>query len=1347
MNLPRAFRSLLLLLCWVPTLRLHAQNTPQQLSFAGLRSVGMQGEINAVKTDSAGNLYLLINAGDGVRLLKTDAVASEILAQAHLGAKGDIGLALALDPAGNLYVTGTSTSTALTATPGAAFPTRTDTTTQSFVARFDPNLNPIFVTFTGGSKIAAASIAATADSVFVTGVTYATNLPVTPTAIQQPPAPGSSGNGFVERFSATGTTLVYATYLSGAAGDTTPAAIAADNADNAYIAGSTSASGYPTVAALIPTILSNPSGFLTRLTPAGDNLTFSTFIPGAGLTSLALDPTGKILLVSGSIAQGQFPVDTVQSPIAAPLTYQALLRIPVDGSTVLSATLLAPGSQSFVTPDTSGGAWIDGSLTAPLLPIPTLADIGAIFAAHVTSANLIDQTARFGGLPTSNATFSSLPSIPTSLAVDPGGEPLFAGAIEPTASASLLKTETYDLPLRKAPTPAFPSSLSSAEQTAATCNGSQCAGSAAFLARLSTAGSSPALSFSAGDAPFILLRNLGSAAATGLQLSATTGTLATNCPTTLAPAAICNILLSGGTAGTLTAASAQDAQSIPYPAYATPPATIAFFPRELDFGIATSTSPHPLLTVTVTNLGQTSQSFTSALDSSARTASPFTEASSDCPTATTVTTKILAAGATCHITLAFAASSTASADAYLTANWSIGGHDLALSAFSQAAALSVSATEIDFGTQFARGLRLPRYLYLSNSSTSPISHAPLTLPGSSPFTLTDSCPSTLVAQSVCRIRIDYLSSTIPSSDTATLTLDDGLSTLITGETLPQQGVAGASVNPNLSVNPTAITFANPVALTSTGSETQTVTITNTGAAPFALTITLTGDFLSNTSCTGTLAGGATCAVALTLAPSQPGTRTGILSVTAGSGTSPDYVTLTGTGSAILPANNGTLTLGSTPVGQPTVQFLKVTQPFNPLAAIATGPFSVAFVQNNGLTPAIPSAGAFASSVTGPCPSCFLAVQFLPTATGLQTGTLTLASAAAGNPYVLTLTGSGTATSGLLLTPTAQDFGQIPVHSTSGATLFTLTNDDPAGNPVSLPVPVLTGDYTLIQSSTGAQPCSGTLAYGASCELLVAASPTATGTRPGTLTLGTASASLNTTATPDPGLAISPLTLTFANVPGPTATSQTVALTNTGSTPLSIGVPSASPSFAASTTCTTLAPAATCSITVTYTPAAALTTGSVTFTAGPNLYTIALNASYTASSSSLQFTPAVASFGPTAVGIETSPRLFTLNNLTGSTEAVTVTIPRQYLLVGAPCTTLAPNGSCTFSRGLSSPRQRPHPRILHRPDRRLGRQHHRIWRSLRYRQRGPRTHRRPHRRPHLQLRPGPPPGNPLRKPSQ
>ncbi len=128
------------------------------------------------------------------------------------------------------------------------------------------------MTYAGSGHMAATAIAATSDAVFITGSIFASTLPVTLYAIIQTPATGSCGNGFVERFNTSGTALDYATYLSGFNGDTASAAIAADAQDNAYVAGYTTSSGYPTVAAVVPAILGTTSGFLTKLAAGGDSI-------------------------------------------------------------------------------------------------------------------------------------------------------------------------------------------------------------------------------------------------------------------------------------------------------------------------------------------------------------------------------------------------------------------------------------------------------------------------------------------------------------------------------------------------------------------------------------------------------------------------------------------------------------------------------------------------------------------------------------------------------------------------------------------------------------------------------------------------------------------------------------------------------------------------------------------------------------------------------------------------------------------------------------------------------------------------------------------------------------------
>jgi trimeric autotransporter adhesin len=1310
-NHPRASRACLCVCVLFALLAsaLHAQQTgPQQLVFAGLRTVPSQGlpegQINGIRSDAQGNLYLLIDQKDGVRILKTDPAAANILAQAQIGAKGDIGLALALDPAGNVYVTGTTTSGALTATAGAAFLTASGTAINSFVAKFDPNLNTFFVTFAGGGSMTAASIAATSDAVFITGSIFTATLPVTPSGIIQTPAFGSNtGNGFVEKFSSTGSTLLYATYLSGANGGTTPAAIVADTSDNAYITGNTSAPGYPTIAAVIPAMLGTTSGFLTKLTPAGDGITFSTYIPGGGITSLAIDPVANNLLLSGSISLGQFPVASVQTPLTA-TNYQVLLRMTLDGSSVLASTLLAPGTQSFVAAGASGTAWVDGALSLPLLPLTPLANIGNSFAVRVNSANLVDQTARFGGIAATNPNNASAPVNLTSIAVDPSGNALAAGSFAPSTSANLLATQTFDLPLANAPTSAFPSTVHSAVLPPSACNGGLCPGSAAWLAKLTatTSSASAALALSVDDSPNLTLRNLGSAQATGLQIALTGFTSATSCGTTLAAGGECSIALTGIGPGSITVSatnSTPQIQALPALASGLVALPIAVSPKELDFGIVSSASAPTTRTITVTNLTQQSQPFASALNANLKTTLPYTfaEQASDC-TLGGVNIKLLAPGGVCHITLGLTASNVATNDGAIQANWLIGTRTVQMTAYAQAAALSLSAAEIDFGTQFPNGPRLPRYLYLSNNSTAAIPHTIVTLPNASPFSLTDNCPSTLEPLTVCQMQFAYQATHTPSADAVTLALDQGLSVLVTGRSQPQPSANGASVNPNLSVSTTSLNFPTAVVVTGVSSNTQTLTIQNTGATAFALSLVLTGDFTDTTNCGATLAGNASCSVLFSFAPSQPGTRQGLLAVTAGAGTTPAYITLSGVGTGILtPANNGTLTFGSVIAGQPSVQWYKISQSFTAFAAATASltpgtPFTAVLVEDIGYGHGQPPASAFTVNPAGTCVNCWLGLRFTPPTTGPETGFLTLTSAPTGSPYLLSLTGTGLPLTGLVLTPGAQDFGPVPINSASSTALFTLTNLTAAQTFVTLSAPTTTGDFTISNATSGGATCSGTLAYTASCYIEVSFAPSAAGPRTGTLTIQSATAKLTGYGSADPGLSLTPNALIFTNVPGTASTQQIITLTNTSGAAEQIGAPivtttsSTATNFGATTNCAALAAGATCTISVTFTPATAPSAGTlaipVTSSVGGALvlttYIVPLTGAYTTEDSGIEILASDAEYGPQSTGASGITRQFTIDNLTQKSLTLNIALPRQFVLSGPPCSGLAPNASCNFS---------------------------------------------------------------------
>jgi hypothetical protein len=1282
-----------------------AVNLSQQVSTLGLRSTAGHGRLAGAVYAADGSLYLLDDEHDGIRVLKTDSTGTTLLAQAHLGATGDLPVALALDPVGNVYVTGTATSGALSGTTGAAFSTTADTSTNSFLAKLDANLNPVFVTFLGSGRTAATGVTVTADAIFVTGITFSATLPVTPAGIQQQPASGSSENGFVERFSTDGSTLVYATYLTGVGGNTMPAAIVADSSDSAYIAGATTATGYPTINALVPVMIAGSSGalsgFLSSLSANGSSFSFSTFMPGTGITSLALDAASNSLLLSGNIALGQFPVARVSAPLAA-TSYQTLLRIPVDGQSMSDSVLLVPGTQSYVSAGPNGTAWISGTLGTPLFPgdAPPDYSAGDSFLLHRTSdrsgTNVFDQTMRFGGLPVNNPAHASLASSLTAPAVSADGSTVtIAGQITAIVDSSLLATQHFDLPLVAAPSATLPSTLSDVLNFSCT-NSSACTGTAGLLAQVTTASAAPSLSLSTHDLPNLTLRNLGSATATGIAINGTGYSVATNCTTTLAPSNQCSLALTGTGPGSITITAANTATATAtLPASSTAAAPLALSTSELDFGILSSVDGTANLTVSVTNLTASTQSFSSALDGTASTKYAVAETASTCGAGTTSGTHTLTANASCTVTLGITPSANAANDSPVRLTWKIGSRDVVLTAITQAAALNLSASEIDFGTEYL-GLtqrNLPRYLYLSNNSNAAIAHTPVSLPASSPFSVTDTCPVTLEPNTVCSIAIRYLATTAPSTDSATLALDGGLSALLTGTTMPQATATATVANPSLSVSTTTINFPTTVAVTQVASAQQSVLVANTGSSSFPLSITTTGDFTVANGCPTVLPGGSSCMLQIGFAPSQPGVRTGLISLSAGASFTPTYITLSGTGSAILPPNNGVLALGETYAGEPLVDWYKLQQPLASLTVASnSASFGIALVEDTGNGHGTLPASAFASSATNSCANCWLGVQFLVQSPGAETAQLTLSSNAGGNTEPLLVSATALPVSGQLLTPITQDFGSLAVHSVSAPIVFTYTNLLAGAAAAQVQSIAATGDFSIVPNMTGGMNCTGTIAATNACFVQVAFAPTATGQRQGALSIvtnaGTVQASLTGYGLADTGLALSPVALSFNNVPGPSATQQTIVVTNTGSSDLTITSPTASnQAFTLSSNCSTLAAGASCNIVVVFTPQSATVQATLALTSSriingqtiQSTTSVALNGNYTTQNGALEILPSAVNFGATATSAQGSTQSFTLNNLSGRSVAIALSMPRQFpLATPSSCGTLAPGASCSFA---------------------------------------------------------------------
>ena len=114
---------------------------------------------------------------------------------------------------------------------------------------------------------------------YVTGATTSTDFPTTAGAFQTDER--RRRQAFVTKLNATGSALVYSTYLGGTCTNDHGNAIAVDASGDAYVTGSTSSNNFPTTANAFQTSGRRLSdAFVTKLNAAGSALIYSTYLGG-----------------------------------------------------------------------------------------------------------------------------------------------------------------------------------------------------------------------------------------------------------------------------------------------------------------------------------------------------------------------------------------------------------------------------------------------------------------------------------------------------------------------------------------------------------------------------------------------------------------------------------------------------------------------------------------------------------------------------------------------------------------------------------------------------------------------------------------------------------------------------------------------------------------------------------------------------------------------------------------------------------------------------------------------------------------------------------------------------------
>jgi hypothetical protein len=204
----------------------------------------------------------------------------------YLGGSGsDVGQSIAVDSSDNAYVTG-YTSSGNFPTTSRAFQRSLSGLQNVFITKLNPSGTTIeYSTLLGGNDYDFGfGIAVNKEgNAYVTGTTYgifSDTFPTTSNAYQT--AASGSGDAFVSKLSADGSTLVYSTFLGGAGYDGARG-IALDTNGNAYVTGYTQSNTFPTTAGAAQTTLNGTEdAFVTKLNSDGSGLVYSTYLGGSG---------------------------------------------------------------------------------------------------------------------------------------------------------------------------------------------------------------------------------------------------------------------------------------------------------------------------------------------------------------------------------------------------------------------------------------------------------------------------------------------------------------------------------------------------------------------------------------------------------------------------------------------------------------------------------------------------------------------------------------------------------------------------------------------------------------------------------------------------------------------------------------------------------------------------------------------------------------------------------------------------------------------------------------------------------------------------------------------------------
>lgn len=293
---------------------------------------------NGIAVDSGGNAYITGFTSSGnfpvtvgafrttsgnfmdAFIVKINASGSAFTYATYFGGTNaqNRGNAIAVDSGGNAYVTGETSATNFPTTlsgfqrtfQGGSFSSQGD----GFVTKMNPTGTAlVYSTYLGGSDDESPKNIAidSAGNAYITGIVISTNYP-TLGAIQSTHATGAFLDAFVTKLNATGSGLVYSTYLGGTGTDY-GWGIAVDGSGNAVVGGSTTSTNFPVAGAIQQSNRGGNDAWVAKLNAAGSAFLYSTYLGGTGAdtgSDVGVDASGNAYMVGSTDSSTTFPTQS-----------------------------------------------------------------------------------------------------------------------------------------------------------------------------------------------------------------------------------------------------------------------------------------------------------------------------------------------------------------------------------------------------------------------------------------------------------------------------------------------------------------------------------------------------------------------------------------------------------------------------------------------------------------------------------------------------------------------------------------------------------------------------------------------------------------------------------------------------------------------------------------------------------------------------------------------------------------------------------------------------------------------------------------------------------------------------